>query len=518
MTDPTTDPTVAPRSRGFGRIVAVVLALAAGVYVGARWHAALAGWITGEEQEPVAAASATEQLWTCGMHPQVIQDHPGLCPICHMELTPLAADGAAATVSTAITIDPAVVQNMGIKTAKVTEGALTRTLRAVGTVTEAEPNVHEVNLPVSGWVRRLHADTEGMRVGKHAPLFDLYSPELYAAIEESIRLRRAAPGGDADSPAPGGRGSLYAASLQRLELKGLSSAQAQRLSRLERAPRTVTFTSPISGVVTAKNVVEGSAVRSGEAVLRIVDLNVVWIEAKVFEQHVAAVASGQRITATVAALPGETFAGEVVFVDPYVDPVTRTVVVRLAVSNDALRLRPGMYASVALEAMLAARVKIVPREAVIDTGTRKVAFVARGEGHFEPREIETGVADSEGRIEVIAGLEVGEVVVTSGQFLLDSESRMREAVQKFLREREGIVEQPEPPAAPRPMPPTAAPATPPKMPKRPAAGKEPTPAPAPDPTPERPIYTCPMHPEVRQSGPGSCPICHMDLVPSEGGR
>ena len=144
--------------------------------------------------------------------------------------------------------------------------------------------------------------------------------------------------------------------------------------------------------------------------------------------------------------------------------------------------------------------------------------MARGEGHFEPREIETGVADSEGRIEVIAGLEVGEVVVTSGQFLLDSESRMREAVQKFLREREGIVEQPEPPAAPRPMPPTAAPATPPKMPKRPAAGKEPTPAPAPDPTPERPIYTCPMHPEVRQSGPGSCPICHMDLVPSEGGR
>jgi Cu(I)/Ag(I) efflux system membrane fusion protein/cobalt-zinc-cadmium efflux system membrane fusion protein len=519
------------------------------------------------------------------MHPQVIQDHPGQCPICHMELTPLdvdvsAGDGEApvdapsgerkvkywwdpmmsppyisdkpgkspmgmdlvpvyegeAPGGTAITIDPSVVQNMGVQTETVAEGPLVRTVRAAGVVAEAEPNIREVNLLVSGWIRRLHADTVGIHVAKGAPLFDLYSPEVYAAIEELIRLRRSVPDGAQEPDTAGRPASLHEAAARRLELWGLTSAQVGRLAKLKRAPRTVTFTSPIDGAVTEKNVVEGSAVRAGDAALRIVDHREVWIDAKVFEQHLAGVSIGQGVTATVKSFPGATFAGKVVFIHPHVDPDTRTAIVRLSVENRALRLRPGMYATVELRSELAARAALVPTEAVIDTGVRKVAFVALGDGHFVAREVETGRSDAEGRVEVLAGLAVGERVVTSGQFLLDSESRLREAVQKFLREREGKPVEPAPPApvptAKEPDPqhgnsdaptPTPVPADTPKTsrPPRPASDADvdatsSTPGGAPEPSP--PTYTCPMHPQVHQDGPGPCPICGMDLVPSEAGQ
>jgi Cu(I)/Ag(I) efflux system membrane fusion protein/cobalt-zinc-cadmium efflux system membrane fusion protein len=159
------------------------------------------------------------------------------------------------------------------------------------------------------------------------------------------------------------------------------------------------------------------------------------------------VSIGQSVTATVTSFPGEPFTGEVVFIHPYVDPDTRTAVVRLSVQNTELRLRPGMYATVEVRSELAAKALLVPQEAVIDTGIRKVAFVALGEGRFEARDVQIGRSDAEGRVEVLTGLVAGERVVTSGQFLLDSESRLREAVQKFLRERDGSASPPEAPGA-----------------------------------------------------------------------
>ena len=458
---------------------ALLLAAIAGIGIGALWHERLPSWLGSDDETVRGQQDAPTQLWTCGMHPQVIQEEPGFCPICHMALTPLEVEGANRQSDTAITIDPAVVQNMGVKTAIVREGALTRTVRAVGRVMEAEPNVREVNLLVSGWIRRLYADTEGMYVRKHAPLFDLYSPELYAAVEEAIRLRRSAP-----------QSELQAAAVRRLELWGLSGAQAERLSKLSRAPRSVTFTSPIAGVVLDKQVVEGAAVEAGESAMRIVDQSVLWIDAQVFEQHLGAIVIGQDAVAEVAALPAETFVGKVSFVHPHVDPDTRTATVRFEVDNTTMRLRPGMYATVALDVELARETLLVPREAVIDTGVRQVAFVALGGGHFEARDVTIGASDAAGTVQVLDGLVAGERVVTSGQFLLDSESRLRETVQKFLREREGSGAQVEAPAADA---------------SRVTGTSEPG------------LYTCPMHPDVQQEGPGQCPICHMDLVPSEAG-
>jgi Cu(I)/Ag(I) efflux system membrane fusion protein len=416
----------------------------------------------GREQRQTAS---TGQLWTCGMHPQVIQDHPGLCPICHMDLTPLRAGtstaGTGGMPSSTVTIDPVVVQNMGVRTTKVTQGPLHTTVRAVGVLKEAEPNVHDVNLRLSGWVEKLHANTEGMHVSKGAPLFDLYSPQLQTAVEELLAARRASSAPGADQLAAKSTAALAESAERKLVLLGLGKEQVEKLANLDRAPRTITFTSPISGHVTEKSIVEGAAVKEGERVLRIVDHSTLWLDAQIYESQLPFIKQGQKATATVASMPGKKFAGEVVFVHPHVDPTTRTVMVRLVVPNESLVLKPGMYASVLVTAELADQTVLVPREAVIDTGTRQIVFLTREQGQFEPRNVRMGVSGQDGLVQVLEGLSPGETVVVSGQFLIDAESRMKEAIQKHLRDKlQGSQPTPQPVAeGPSAQPPsTTAPA------------------------------------------------------------
>ena len=216
----------------------------------------------------------------------------------------------------------------------------------------------------------------------------------------------------------------------------LDDDEIDRLSRLAQAPATVTVRSPVDGEVTEKPVVEGSAVAAGEKVLRIVDHRTVWINARVYEQDLAPVSIGQKVEATVAARADRTWEGEVAFLHPHLDETTRTASVRLSVDNPGLELRPGMFASVKLRAELAPRATLVPREAVIDTGDRQVAFVVGKEpGHFEPRRVRTGWAAEGGNVQVLEGLSPGDEVVVSGQFLLDTESRLQDALRKFLAPR-----------------------------------------------------------------------------------
>ncbi|RUL83558.1 efflux RND transporter periplasmic adaptor subunit [Tautonia sociabilis] len=472
-------------------LLALALVLAGGAFIVYRLTA------TPPEAENPTPGKA-DQLWTCGMHPQVIRDKPGNCPICHMKLTPLEVDSEAAPTGEGstrvgrgapakerkvkywwdpmlnppyisdkpgkspmgmdlvpvyedeapaglgLTIDPALVQNMGVRTETVIEGRLERAVRAAGYLAEAEPNIHDVNLLVSGWIRRLYADTEGMQVREGDPLFDLYSPELEVATQELIAGRRALPPPGADETSRQTGEALYAAAVRKLELWGVGRGQIEALSRGDRPSETVTFRSPITGHVVKKATVEGAAIKAGDQVLRIVDHSVLWVDAQVFEQNLKFVSLGQRAEATVAGRPGETFAGEVIFIHPHLDMTTRTATVRFAVPNRHLVLKPGMYATVTLRAKLAEKTLLVPREAVIDTGTRQVAFVSLEDGHFEAREVKKGLSDGRGTVQVLEGLLPGERVVTSGQFLLDSESRLREAVQKYLRERNGRATVPSP--------------------------------------------------------------------------
>lgn len=419
------------------------------------------------------------QLWTCGMHPQVIQDKPGSCPICGMKLTPMKAAGAAAkkggdrkvrywwdpmmsppyisdrpgkspmgmdlvpvyedevSAGAAVAIDPVVVQNMGVRVAAVAEGPLRTTVRAVGYLEEPEPNHFDINLRVSGWVEKLYANVDGMHVRKGDPLFDLYSPEMQVAAEEFIAARRARTthGADPNSPAGKTANTLYQAAHRKLELLGLSHDQVERLASATRAPETVTFTSPIDAHITEKMVYAGAAVKAGDRVMRLADRSTMWINAQVFEKDLALIREGQKITATLVALPGRRIEGTVGFIHPHLDPVTRTAVARMVIPNEALLLRQGMYATVEIEVELAPRALLVPREAVIDTGRRQVAFVALDGGHFEPRLVRMGQSGLDGNVEILQGLAPGERVVTSGQFLLDAESRMQEAIQKHLSDR-----------------------------------------------------------------------------------
>jgi multidrug efflux pump subunit AcrA (membrane-fusion protein) len=352
------------------------------------------------------------------MHPQVIRDQPGSCPICGMALTPLETHPGAA--ASAVVIDPVMTQNMGLRTAPVVEGPLALSVRATGQLGEAEPARHDVNLRVSGWIQTLHAHTEGMHVQRGAPLFALYSPDVRVAVDELIAARRA------------GADGVARAAAARLRLWGLDDATIDRLGRLDRAPETVVFTSPVTGHVVVKDVVEGAAVKAGDRVLRIVDHSSLWLDAQVFEQDFPLVRVGQHATAVVAGFPDAPVAGEILFIHPHVDMTTRTARVRIAVENPGLTLRPGMWATVEIAVPAVDRATLVPREAVIETGVRQVAFVQRERGRFEPREVTTGRAGRNGTVEVLAGLAPGETVVVSGQFLLDAESRFREAIRKHL--------------------------------------------------------------------------------------
>jgi multidrug efflux pump subunit AcrA (membrane-fusion protein) len=365
-----------------------------------------------------AAAQAPKQLWTCGMHPQVIRDRPGNCPICGMALTPLETrPGEAAH---AIVIDPVLTQNMGLRTAPVVEGPLDLSVRASGQLGEAEPARHDVNLRVSGWIQKLHAHTEGMHVHRGDPLFELYSPDVRVAVDELIAARRA------------GAAGVARAAEARLRLWGLDGATVEKLGRMERAPETVVFTSPVTGHVVVKDVVEGAAVKAGDRVLRIVDHSSLWLDAQVFEQDLPLIRIGQHATAVVAGFPDAPVTGAILFIHPHLDMETRTARVRIAVENPSLILRPGMWGTVEIAVPAVERATLVPREAVIETGLRRVAFVQREPGHFEPRDVTVGRAGRDGTVEVLAGLAAGDTVVVSGQFLLDAESRMREAIRKHL--------------------------------------------------------------------------------------
>lgn len=374
------------------------------------------------EGAPADAGGVT--LYQSGMHPWIITTEPGNCPICGMKLEPI--DPAKLTGE--IAIDPVVVQNIGVRTAEVVRGPAVQTLRAVGTVEVAEPNVHDVNLRVSGWIEDLFVDFEGAEVEAGEELFTLYSPQLYAAAEEyllAIGGAGAGAGRDAYDP-------LSGSARDRLLNLGLTEEQVDALEESGTAERNVPIVSPAAGTVTQKHANEGMNVQPGMLVFRIVNLSTVWVQVTLYESQLQGVRPGQPATMTVAGLPGETFEGEVAFVDPTLDPRTRSVRARLVFENPEDRLKPGMFADVTLRTKLAEEAVLAPREAVVETGTRKLVFVAKGGGRFEPREVETAGNVADGMVRIASGLEPGEDVVTSGQFLLDSEASVRSSLARMI--------------------------------------------------------------------------------------
>lgn len=322
-------------------------------------------------------------------------------------------------------------QLIGVRTAPVERANMAKTIRAVGTVRYDETRLADVNLKLEGWIRDLYVDYTGKLVQRGDPLFTLYSPELLTTQQEyllALKTRdqlRQSQVPDALERAD----RLVDAARQRIALWDLPADQIRALEETREAPTEVTFRSPVTGYVIEKPALAGMHVTPGQTLYKIADLSRVWIEADIYEQELLLVRVGQSATATLDAYPDERFTARVIYIYPFVEENTRTVRVRLELANRGGRLKPGMYANVALETPIGMSTT-VPANALLDSGTRQLVFVAEGDGYFQPRDVTVGQRLGD-RVQILAGLKEGEVVAMGATFFLDSESQLRASAGAF---------------------------------------------------------------------------------------
>ena len=412
-----------------------------------------------------AAVSMGAMRYHCPMHPEIVRDEPGECPVCGMRLvadtasaspvpgerkvafyrnpmdptvhSPVPLDdsmgmayipvyedelGGAAPVPglAGITIDPAYQRLIGVRTAVAEEGPIGGAWTTPAKVAADETRVFKITTKTGGFVDRLFVDFMGKPVRKGQPLFALYSPELYSAQQDlALAVKsKAALGGDG--------AALVQAAEKRLRLWDVPDAEIQRLEQGGESQRDLVFVSPVSGVVTAKNVVQGARLMPGDTPFEVTDLSEVWVMADAYAADLPKLKTGAKASFTSPSLPGRTFTGRVAFIDPVIDPQTRTAKVRLAFANPRGELRPETYGEAAFQGSERKGLRI-PFSAVIDDGDRKVVFVDEGDGHFVPRQVELGVQDADWA-EVKSGLKAGDRVADKASFLLDSEARRRAAL------------------------------------------------------------------------------------------
>jgi len=414
-----------------------------------------------------------KQQYTCGMHPEIISDEPGYCPICEMKLTPIRndaaspADGDKGKIAywvapmdptyirnepgkspmgmdlvpvyesdiggSVIKIDPVTSQNMGLRMAPVEKQRLNRTVVTVAHLTYDEQKLSSINAKVSGWIEKLYVDYEGKSVKAGQPLLEIYSPDLVAAQREYLsalknyeRLENAGL-----ESARKGAINLLDAARDRLLLWDISEKQIDDLQKNGSVRKTMTLYSPANGYVITKSVIEGDKITPGMRLFQIADLSTVWAIAHIYDYELPFVSNGQQAKLTMPYLPGKEFNGKISYIYPYLDSKNRSVEVRIEIPNKSMALKPNMYGTVTIESQLPGERLVIPDQAVIRSGVRDVVFVSLGDGKFMPREVKLGAEGENSVVEVVSGLNTGDLVVTSSQFMLDSESRLREATGKI---------------------------------------------------------------------------------------
>ncbi len=377
------------------------------------------------------------KYWTSPMDPTYISPKPGKSPM-GMELVPVyEEEGGEKEAASTIRIDPVTMQNMGVRLGRVQRKALIKDIRTVGNITYDETKIYTVNTKFSGWIEKLYVNFVGEDVKKGQPLFDIYSPELVTAQEEYLlALNQYRRLGNSSYPAiRDGARRLLEASRTRLRYWDLTERQIARIDQSGRVQKVLTIHSPAAGIVTKKEAFIGHYVKQGEHQYEIVDLSSVWVDVDVYEYELPWVKKGMAAEMDLSYIPGKRFKGKVLFIYPYLDIKTRTAKLRLAFANPGYQLKPGMYANIYLKSVIAKEGLVIPQEAVIDSGVRQVVFVALGKGKFQPRDVKIGLEVGSGAYQVLDGLKEGDEIVLSAQFLLDSESRLREAIQKMLELR-----------------------------------------------------------------------------------
>jgi len=456
------------------------------------------------------SASAAETRYYCPMHPQVVQDHPGECPICSMSLVPKEIKGqkglesrAPGTAGSAPPPSPSGahaghrhnpadpyfcpmhleetgtdagercpicemklekrpapamapapgmpgdvaqpqgvpglvpvelsmdrIQLIGVRTAVASSESLVPELRTVGYVTADESRLARVHARFSGWIEQMAVKTTGQKVKRGQVLAGVFNLELLPAQQEFLAAQRWSPAPLPSSPS-GSTAPLVNRLEQdaraRLELFGLSPAEINSVAKTGKPVRTVAVTAPIAGHVVRRNVVQGSYVQPGTELFEIADLSKVWVIANVYEYEIGRVSVGQAATVVVGAYPEQPLSGKVTFIYPTVDAATRTLSVRIELDNQDFKLHPGMYGDVVIQ-LTSAQGVVVPWEALVDTGEYQYVFLAKEGGHFEPRRVSAGARSGE-KVQILQGLSAGETVVTTANFLIDSESRLRAAIE-----------------------------------------------------------------------------------------
>jgi len=418
------------RSHSAAGIVAVVIALV--VLVGGA-----AGWWWSHRQNDSAASATTQATkYYCPMHPQAgVKDHPGKCDICGMDLVPVPTNATGTGVvgepvtliegRAPVNIAADRLQGFGIVVAPVEERTLTEDVRAVGQVVPDESRLFQVRTKIEGFVERLYVNQTNQTATAGQPMLEVYSPEVLSAEEEYLNAIELAKQ-TADSPYPDIRqnsDALVQAARRRLDLWDIPQAEVDRLAATHQVRRTVTLLMPYSGHVHELNIKVGDRVDPSMTLYVIADFSTVWVHAQVYEHDLSKLYGGQTAHITLRALPGLQFTGTVDFVWPHVETATRTTTVRVVVKNPGHILKAGMYSDVLLVGQ-AQRLLAIPKEAVVDTGTRTLVFVQVAPGRFEPRAITLG-REMDAYFEVLSGLTAGEEVVSEGNYMVDSESRIR---------------------------------------------------------------------------------------------
>src|SRR5512137_2354879 len=425
-------------SRRFGAGTLVVV-LVVGLGLGGGAAHLLSRGTPGHDHAAPSAEAKTR--YTCPMHPTIVSDHPGDCPICGMALVKVGGAGGAAGGERKVAgdevsggaapveglanvqIDPQRQQLIGLRIVEVSRGPVGASWRTVGKVAVDETNVHHVNIKVGGFVDTVFVDYVGKPVKAGQPLFTIYSPDLLSVQQEyllALRTREALAGGGL---AEGAGHDLVESARERLKLWDIPDVEIERLERTGKPTKTLTMFSPMTGVVTKKDIVMGHRLNEGDMPYEITDLSKVWVLADAYESDLSRIRLGMPATLSLQAFPGQTFVGRVIFIDPILDSKTRTAKVRLEFANPRGELKPEMFGEVTLQAEKREGLRI-PADAIIDSGTKKVVFVAIGEGKFQPREVKLGAVSGD-QVEVLSGLDAGERVVTRANFLVDSESRLR---------------------------------------------------------------------------------------------
>ena len=394
-------------------------------------------WLAGQGMAPLSGGSASGDpeplFYRHPMVPDVTSPVPAKGEM-GMDYIPVYADsGGVSGPAGTVQIDPVTVQNIGVRTAAAERRTLTRTIRTLGRVDYDERSIVRLHPKIDGWIDELYVETTGEPIDADEILLSIYSPQLVVTQQEylvAVRSRETL----SESPFPDvrqGAGELVQSTLDRLRLLDVPEHQITELTQTGAVQEQLHIHSPAAGIITKIGAREGQYVTPQTELYTIADLTTVWVLVDIFENELPWVRLGDQTRMTIAGAPGRVFEGRLTYIYPYMESRTRTVKARLEFDNPDFLLKPEMFADVTIDASPEADVVAVPSEAVVRSGIRELVFVVREPGRFEPREVQPGVS-SGGWTQILDGLAAGEEVVVSAQFLIDSESKLREAAAKML--------------------------------------------------------------------------------------